>query len=78
MMQALPPNTVKVKPENMCDVCREKDAKYYIPSPYYIHICSTACFEKFIAGYNREIEEFSRKRLAPDETDTIRKEKNDL
>lgn len=74
----LPLNTVEVKPENKCDVCKEKDAKYY-NIIYYIHICSIECFEKFIVGYNREIEEIARKLLEPDETDTLRiKEKNDL
>lgn len=70
----LPPNIVEVSPENKCDVCKEKDAKYY-NTTYYIHICSIVCFEEFIAGYNREIEEIARKLLVPDETDTIRKEK---
>lgn len=77
-MMNLPPNTVEVKPENKCDVCKEKDAKYY-NTVYYIHICSIECFEKFIEGYNREIEEIAWKLLDPDETETIRKEEeNDL
>jgi len=70
----LPPNTIAVTLENKCDVCREKDAKYY-NTTYYIHICSIACFEKFVVGYNREIEEIARIRLVPDETDTSRKDK---
>ena len=73
----LPPNTVKVKPESKCDICKEKDAKYYNIT-YYIHICSIECFETFVTGYNREIEEISRKLLKPDETDRIRKRNNDL
>ena len=73
----LPPNTVKVSPENKCDICKEKNAKYYNIT-YYIHICSIKCFEKFIAGYNIEIEEISRKFLDPDEITPIRKNNNDL
>ena len=76
----LPPNIVEVALENKCDVCKEKDAKYY-NTAYYIHICSIECFEKFVVGYNREIEEIARKLLDPDGTDstnTLRKEKNDL
>ncbi|KKL16160.1 hypothetical protein LCGC14_2498380 [marine sediment metagenome] len=73
----LPPNTVEVKPENKCDVCREKDARYYNIT-HYIHICGIGCFEEFIVGYNREIEEISRKLLKPDETDVVRKKKDDL
>ena len=69
----LPPNTVEVKPENKCDVCEKKNAKYYNIT-YYIHICSIICFEKFVVGYNREIEEIARKLLKPDETD-VNKEK---
>lgn len=72
----LPPNTIEVAPENICDVCKEKLAKYYNIT-YYIHVCSIKCFETFVGGYNREIEEISRKLLEPDETDTLRK-KNDL
>jgi len=66
----LPPNTIKVAPENICDVCKEKQAKYY-NTTYYIHICSIECFEMFVVGYNREIEEISRKLLEPDEPDYI-------
>ena len=73
----LPPNTVEVAPENKCDVCREKDAKYY-NFTYYIHICSIECFEKFVAGYNREIEEIARKLLVSDGTNSLRKDKDDL
>ena len=72
----LPPNTIKVAPANKCDVCKENDAKYY-NTAYYIHLCSIKCFEKFITGYKREIEEISRKFLEPDESDSMRK-KNDL
>ena len=73
----LPSNTVKVSLKNKCDVCRKNAAKYYNIT-YYIHICSIECFEKFVAGYNKEIEEIARKLLDPDEqSDTIRK-KNDL
>ncbi len=64
----LPPNTIEVKPENTCDICKCKDAKYYNLT-YYIHVCSIICFEEFVAGYNREIEEIARKLLKPDETD---------
>ena len=71
---ALPINTIKVKPENKCDVCKGKVAGYYNIT-YYIHICSTECFEEFIGGYNREIEEISRKLLAPDETEVTREKK---
>lgn len=73
----LPPDTVEVAPENKCDICQDKVAKYY-NLRYYIHICSDKCFEKFIVGYNKEIEEIARRRLAPDEMETVRKEKNDL
>jgi len=72
----LPPNTIEVAPENICDVCKKAPAKYY-NTTYYIHVCSIECFETFVVGYNREIEEISRKLLDPDETDTLRK-KNDL
>ena len=68
----LPPNTVKVAPENVCDVCGEKQAVYYNVI-YYIHICSVECFETFIAGYNREIEEIARMRLKPDETTSLKR-----
>lgn len=68
------PDTVEVTPENMCDICQNKLAKYY-NIRYYIHICSNECFEKFIAGYNREIEEIAQKRLDPDEVE-IKKGKN--
>ena len=61
------PNTVKVEPENKCDVCREKDAPYYNLT-YYIHICSEECFKIFCEEYNREIDEIARKMLDPDET----------
>ena len=72
----LPPNTVKVKPENKCDICGKKGAPYYNLT-YYIHMCSIKCFEKFVKGYNREIEEIARGRLNPDEVDTkkLRKKK---
>ncbi|MCK4816861.1 hypothetical protein KA005_13915 [bacterium] len=73
----LPPNTVKVALENKCDVCKEEDAKYY-NTTYYIHICSIECFEKFVVGYDREIEEIARTLLVPDETDALGKDKNDL
>lgn len=66
----LPLNTIEVKPENTCDVCNERVAKYY-NTTYYIHICSIECFEKFIVGYNKEIEEISRRLLEPDELDKI-------
>lgn len=71
-MMNLPPNTVKVEPENKCDVCRKKDAPYYNLT-YYIHICSGECFEIFCEGYNREIDEIARKKLDPDETETLKK-----
>lgn len=71
------PNTVEVASENKCDVCIEKGAKYYNIT-YYIHICSVECFEKFIVGYNREIEEIARERLVPAETNTLKEDKNDL
>ena len=71
-MMNLPPNTVKVAPENKCDVCREKDAPYYNLT-YYIHICSCECFKMFCEGYNREIDEIARKKLAPDEVETLKK-----
>ncbi len=70
----LPLDTIEVKPENKCDICKEKDAKYYNLT-YYIHICSITCFEEFVVGYNREIEEIARKLLKPDETDTMREKK---
>lgn len=72
------PNTVEVALGNPCDVCREKGAKYY-NTIYYIHVCSIECFETFVDGYNREIEEIARTLLGPDETNTLRKkDKNDL
>jgi len=70
----LPPNTIEVKPENKCDICKVNIAKYY-NIQYYIHICSNECFEKFIMGYNREIEEIARRKLDPDEMRDNRKEK---
>ena len=71
----LPENTFKVKPDNMCDVCKEKPAPYYNIT-YYVHFCSFACFDDFIVGYNREIEEIARKMLKPDETTSLtRKER---
>ena len=76
-MMNLPLNTVEVAPGNKCDVCREKGAKYY-NTIYYIHVCSVECFKKFVVGYNREIEEIARTLLDPDETDILRKERNDL
>lgn len=72
-MMLLSPDTVEVAPENTCDICQDKDAKYY-NIRYYIHLCSDKCFEEFIAGYNREIEEIARRRLAPDETKERKKE----
>ena len=48
--------TKKVSPENKCDVCKEADAIYY-DTTWYIHYCSTECFDKFVKGYNREIDE---------------------
>ncbi|KKL88918.1 hypothetical protein LCGC14_1919940, partial [marine sediment metagenome] len=76
-VMSLPPDTVEVALENKCDICKDKNAKYY-NTLYYIHICSNKCFEEFVVGYNREIEEIARKRLDPDEMKTIRKEKDDL
>ena len=73
----LPLNIVEVAPGNKCDVCKEKDAMYY-NTTYYIHICSVVCFEKFVAGYNKEIEEIARTRITPDEADTLEKGNNDL
>jgi len=71
----LPPNTVEVAPDNKCDVCGEELAKYYNVT-YYMHICSVKCFETFVAGYNREIEEIARRQLKPDETTSLtRKER---
>jgi len=59
------PNTVKVAPENICDICKKRKASYY-NLMYYIHICSTECYEKFIEGYNREINEIAIKLWKPD------------
>ncbi len=72
----LPPNTVKVAPDNKCDICEENAAPYY-NTKYYIHICSVECFETFAIGYNRETEEIARDLHRPDGTSTMRK-KNDL
>ena len=67
------PNIVSVAPENKCDVCKIKSAPYY-NTMFYIHICSSECFEEFIKGYNKETEEIARDLYLPDGTST-RKEK---
>ena len=48
----------KVTPENECDICKKKLAPYY-STVWYIHYCSDECFEQFIEGYNREIDEIA-------------------
>jgi len=62
----LPPNTTQVSLENKCDVCKENLAGYY-NSDWYIHFCSIECFNKFIKGYNREIDNITIERLGPDD-----------
>lgn len=65
-MSQLPLNTIQVTPENKCDVCKENPAQYYNLT-WYIHICSIECFEKFIEGYNKEINDIVVKKLEPDD-----------
>jgi len=72
----LPPNTNIVKPENKCDICKKEYAKYY-NTTFYIHFCSIKCFNQFINGYNKEIEEISTKLLEPDNI-TKSEKNNDL
>jgi len=67
---------IEVTLESMCDVCKEKKAGYY-NTTYYIHVCSVECFNDFIAGYNREIEEIARVRLNPDETASIKRKERE-
>lgn len=67
---------IEVAPENTCDVCKEKKAGYY-STTYYVHICSGECFNTFIAGYNREIEEIARMRLNPDETPSLKRKERE-
>lgn len=62
----LPPNIIKVAPENICDVCKKRKALYYNLT-YYVHICSIGCYKTFVQGYNREINEIAIKLLKPDE-----------
>lgn len=77
-MMELPVSIVKVAPVHKCDICKEKNAGYY-DTLYYIHICSIECFNQFITGYNREIDEIARKLLKPDDVEEgIRKSNNDL
>lgn len=67
----LPPNTNAVAPgEHKCDVCQEKDAKYY-NFTWYIHICSKECFDLFIERYNKEIDDFAIMKLDPDSKDDL-------
>lgn len=61
----LPPNTNKVGPGHICDVCREKEAIYYNLT-WYIHICSLECLEIFFQRYNIEIDNFSIVKIEPD------------
>jgi len=65
-MNQLPENTVHVPLENKCDICKENLAPYYNLT-FYIHFCSMECFEKFIEGYNKEIDSISIERLKPDD-----------
>lgn len=58
----------KVGPGHICDVCREKEARYYNLT-WYIHICSIECLERFIELYNKEIDNFSIVKLKPDNKD---------
>ena len=53
-MNQLPLNVNKVKPEHICDVCREEKAKYY-DLTWFIHICSMRCRKIFIINYDKEI-----------------------
>ena len=71
----LPPNTIKVAPENLCDVCKKEKALYYNLT-YYMHICSIKCFEDFVRGYNKEIDEIAIKKLDPDEMDKLKRGKD--
>jgi len=66
-MEQLPVNTIQVLPENKCDVCKENFAIYYNLT-YYLHLCSTNCYEKFIEEYNKEIDDITIERLTPDES----------
>lgn len=62
------PNCNIVSPENDCDVCRTKKAKYY-NMKYYIHICGATCLEAFETAYNREIDDIAYRKLTPDPKD---------
>lgn len=61
----LPPNTNIVPPDHKCDICRNAYAKYYHMT-WYIHFCSPQCFERFMTGYAKEIDQIALKRLSPD------------
>jgi len=54
-MTSLPPNTVRVPLDQKCDVCNNHFAGYYNLT-WYIHFCSVACFNSFLAGYYNEID----------------------
>jgi len=62
----LPPNTNKIDPGGICDICQKNAAEYYNLT-WYIHICSVECFEIFLQKYNEEINNFTVIRLKPDE-----------
>ena len=54
-----PPKTTKsVSPDNKCDICNKEYAIYY-DTQWYIHYCSMECFNQFIQGYNKEIDEIA-------------------
>ena len=66
------PNTVKVKLENKCDVCKENLAAYYNLT-FYIHVCSKECWKKFIEEYYKEINEIAIEKQKPDKMDRLEK-----
>jgi len=66
------PNTVEVKSENKCDVCRKNIAAYYNLT-FYIHVCSRECWEKFIEEYYKEIDAIAIKEQEPDKMDRLEK-----
>ncbi len=57
-MTKLPTNTTIISSKNLCDICGDNVASYY-NCTWYIHFCSLMCFEKFLEGYNREIDEIA-------------------
>lgn len=57
-MEKFPLNTTKVPLKTKCDICQDKLAGYY-NSNWYIHFCSLKCFESFLKGYYKEIDDIA-------------------